>query len=254
MMSLRVLALVPGLLVLLAAAPSYADPALQLILSCPEGLNDPDHPDSPNIQPPLRLDQMGGLTETRIADLNFIFGNLDRIAAAAGIPGQFDTERLAVAGHSFGSVIAMAKAGLCDVASLRPLSDLFEDADEVIALSARNAFESIKDHHMKDPVTARKFVEADVATSDDMTAIPFNAERIATQQLLDKVLSDLTSSDLVVKERGLTRALDHCKEEIGDVRWIAPLCGIMRNGSTSMFISRWTVLAESLVWTVEKTR
>jgi predicted dienelactone hydrolase len=72
----------------------------------------PDHPDSPNIQPPLRLDQMGGLTDTRIADLNFIFGNLDGIAAAAGIPGQLDTDRLAVAGHSFGSVIAMAKAGL----------------------------------------------------------------------------------------------------------------------------------------------
>lgn len=72
----------------------------------------PDHPDSPNIQPPLRPDQMGGLVNTRIADLNFIFGNLDRIATAAGIPGQFDTERLAVAGHSFGSVIAMAKAGL----------------------------------------------------------------------------------------------------------------------------------------------
>jgi len=72
----------------------------------------PDHPDSPNIQPPLRLDQMGGLTDTRIADLNFIFGNLDQVAAAAGIAGQLDTDRLAVAGHSFGSVIAMAKAGL----------------------------------------------------------------------------------------------------------------------------------------------
>lgn len=72
----------------------------------------PDHPDSPNIQPPLRLDQMGGLTDTRIAELNFIFGNLDEVAAAAGIAGQLDTDRLAVAGHSFGSVIAMAKAGL----------------------------------------------------------------------------------------------------------------------------------------------
>lgn len=72
----------------------------------------PDHPDSPNSQPPLRLDQMGGLTGTRIADLNFIFGNLERIAAAAGIPGQLDADRLAVAGHSYGSVIAMAKAGL----------------------------------------------------------------------------------------------------------------------------------------------
>jgi len=72
----------------------------------------PDHPDSPNIQPPLRPDQMGGLPAARIADLDFIFGHLDQLAAAAGIPGRLDTERLAVAGHSFGSVIAMAKAGL----------------------------------------------------------------------------------------------------------------------------------------------
>ncbi|MBL8200013.1 MAG: hypothetical protein JNK40_03490 [Chromatiales bacterium] len=72
----------------------------------------PEHPDSPNLQPPLRPDQMGGLTATRIADLNFILGHLDEIAAAAGIPGQLDTDRLAVAGHSYGTVIAMAKAGL----------------------------------------------------------------------------------------------------------------------------------------------
>lgn len=72
----------------------------------------PDHPDSPNNQPPLRPDQMGRITETRIADVNFIFANLERIATAAGIPGQFNTGRLAVAGHSFGSVMAMAKAGL----------------------------------------------------------------------------------------------------------------------------------------------
>ncbi len=72
----------------------------------------PDHPDSPNVQPPLRPDQMGGLVETRIADLNYIFGHLDEVAAAAGIPGDLATDRLAVAGHSFGAVIAMAKAGL----------------------------------------------------------------------------------------------------------------------------------------------
>ncbi len=72
----------------------------------------PDHPDSPNNQPPLRPDQMGDLTATRIADVSAILGSLDRIAVLAGIPGQLDTDRLAVAGHSYGTVIAMAKAGL----------------------------------------------------------------------------------------------------------------------------------------------
>jgi predicted dienelactone hydrolase len=72
----------------------------------------PDHPDSPNVQPPIRPDQMGGIVATRIADLGFILGHLDDVAAAAGLPGQLDTDRLAVAGHSFGTVIAMARAGL----------------------------------------------------------------------------------------------------------------------------------------------
>jgi hypothetical protein len=34
------------------------------------------------------------------------------VAAAAGISGRLDTDRLAAAGHSFGTVMAMAKAGL----------------------------------------------------------------------------------------------------------------------------------------------
>ncbi|MEZ5565271.1 MAG: hypothetical protein R3F24_07005 [Gammaproteobacteria bacterium] len=72
----------------------------------------PDHPDSLNTQPPLRLDQMDGLTETRIADLGFLLEHLDEVAAAARIPGRLDGSRVAVAGHSFGTVIAMAKAGL----------------------------------------------------------------------------------------------------------------------------------------------
>jgi len=72
----------------------------------------PDHPDSLNAQPPLRPDQMGNLTATRVADLDALLGNLDPVATLAGIPGRLDTDRLAVAGHSYGTVIAMAKAGL----------------------------------------------------------------------------------------------------------------------------------------------
>lgn len=72
----------------------------------------PEHPDSPNLQPPLRPDQAGNLVATRIAEVDYVFGHLDEVAAAAGITGQLDTERLAAAGHSFGTVMAMAKAGL----------------------------------------------------------------------------------------------------------------------------------------------
>jgi pimeloyl-ACP methyl ester carboxylesterase len=72
----------------------------------------PDHPDSPNSQRALTAGQMTMLTAARIADMNFLFGNLDAVATAAGIPARMDTDRLAVAGHSFGTVMAMAKAGL----------------------------------------------------------------------------------------------------------------------------------------------
>jgi len=72
----------------------------------------PDHQDSPNNQRSLTAGEMKMLTEARIADINFLFANLDAVAAAAGIPARMDTDRLAVAGHSFGTVMAMAKAGL----------------------------------------------------------------------------------------------------------------------------------------------
>jgi pimeloyl-ACP methyl ester carboxylesterase len=72
----------------------------------------PDHPDSLNAQPPLRPDQMGNLTGTRVADLTALLENLDGVAALAGISGRLDGTRVAVAGHSYGTVIAMAKAGL----------------------------------------------------------------------------------------------------------------------------------------------
>jgi predicted dienelactone hydrolase len=72
----------------------------------------PDHPDSPNNPSPPGPDQASKLTAMRIADMNFVFGHLDDIAAAAGIAGRIDSGRLAVAGHSFGTVMAMAKSGL----------------------------------------------------------------------------------------------------------------------------------------------
>lgn len=72
----------------------------------------PDHVDSPNLKAPPGAMQPGILTASRIADMNFLFASLDAVAAAAGLAGRLDTDRLAVAGHSFGTVMAMAKAGL----------------------------------------------------------------------------------------------------------------------------------------------
>lgn len=48
----------------------------------------------------------------RIGDMTFALEHLDDIARAAGIPGKIDTNRIAVAGHSFGVWIALIKAGL----------------------------------------------------------------------------------------------------------------------------------------------
>ncbi|MDX2223827.1 MAG: hypothetical protein SFV21_13835 [Rhodospirillaceae bacterium] len=48
----------------------------------------------------------------RIQDMQFIFANLDAIAAQAGVPGALDAGRMAVAGHSFGGWIALIMAGL----------------------------------------------------------------------------------------------------------------------------------------------
>jgi predicted dienelactone hydrolase len=48
----------------------------------------------------------------RIQDMQFIFANLDAIAAKAGVPGALDAGRMAVAGHSFGGWIALIMAGL----------------------------------------------------------------------------------------------------------------------------------------------
>lgn len=72
----------------------------------------PDHLDSPNNPVPPRPDQLGQLLGSRIAELEAIIDALPDLAARAGVPGGIDLDRVAVGGHSFGSMIAMAKAGL----------------------------------------------------------------------------------------------------------------------------------------------
>ena len=72
----------------------------------------PSHQDALNAPPmtdPMRVDLR---IAARLADMDYIFRNLGDIAAQAGIPGRMDETRLAAAGHSFGTVFAMAPAGL----------------------------------------------------------------------------------------------------------------------------------------------
>lgn len=72
----------------------------------------PSHEDALNAPPmadPMRADLR---IAARLADMDYIFSNLDEIAARAGIAGRLDETRIAAAGHSFGTVFAMAPAGL----------------------------------------------------------------------------------------------------------------------------------------------
>lgn len=72
---------------------------------------EPDHPDSPNTPMPS-IEELDRLTQTRVRDASFALDALEEIAADAGIEDMIDRERIAIAGHSFGAVIAMVKTGL----------------------------------------------------------------------------------------------------------------------------------------------
>jgi predicted dienelactone hydrolase len=66
----------------------------------------PNHLDSPNNRERLRAEQAPLLTELRIRDLAAVVDQLPAIAANA------DPARMAIAGHSFGGMLAMIKSGL----------------------------------------------------------------------------------------------------------------------------------------------
>lgn len=52
------------------------------------------------------------LLSSRIGDMQFIFDNLEAVAAKAGVLGKLDQGKIAVSGHSFGGQIALIMAGL----------------------------------------------------------------------------------------------------------------------------------------------
>jgi hypothetical protein len=52
------------------------------------------------------------LLSARVRDLSFVLDSLDQVEARAGLEGRLERGRAAVAGHSFGGMIAMIKSGL----------------------------------------------------------------------------------------------------------------------------------------------
>jgi len=72
----------------------------------------PNHLDSPNNDARLQPSQYTLLLPSRARDLSFVLDAAAGIATGAGMPGRIDTKRAAAAGHSFGTVISMAKIGL----------------------------------------------------------------------------------------------------------------------------------------------
>jgi predicted dienelactone hydrolase len=72
----------------------------------------PDHLDSPNNRERMGPERLARLLESRIRDLTFVADSAGRILQAAGFVARADTARMAVAGHSFGGMLAQIKAGV----------------------------------------------------------------------------------------------------------------------------------------------
>jgi predicted dienelactone hydrolase len=72
----------------------------------------PDHVDSPNRPARPTPEQMQSIIQTRVRDLSFTVDALTAIRREAGFAAKLNTGKLAVAGHSFGSGVAMMKSGL----------------------------------------------------------------------------------------------------------------------------------------------
>jgi dienelactone hydrolase len=72
----------------------------------------PTHVDSESLGYKFGSVNPGDILFLRIADMQFVFDNIDAIAEKAGIGGKLDKDKIAVSGHSFGCWIALCMAGL----------------------------------------------------------------------------------------------------------------------------------------------
>ena len=72
-----------------------------------------NHWDSPNSQLRLPANAQTTLVASRARDMSFVLDSLDQIEQVVpALSGKIDRTRLGVAGHSFGGMIALIKAGL----------------------------------------------------------------------------------------------------------------------------------------------
>lgn len=72
----------------------------------------PNHLDSPNNRERMKPEQVARLLESRIRDLTHTADSVTQMAARTGMTARPDTTRMAIAGHSFGGMLAQIKAGL----------------------------------------------------------------------------------------------------------------------------------------------
>ncbi len=72
----------------------------------------PYHRDALENQEELSAADVPKLFSARVRDLSFLLDSLDVIEDQALIKGRLDRERIAIAGHSFGGMLAMVKSGL----------------------------------------------------------------------------------------------------------------------------------------------
>lgn len=79
----------------------------------------PNHIDSPNNPRSLGPAEMAVIVPSRTRDVSLALDALDEIARQAGLIGKMQPNRVAIAGHSFGSGIAMMKIGMHTTAEER---------------------------------------------------------------------------------------------------------------------------------------
>lgn len=72
----------------------------------------PNHLDSPN-RGKIKPDEIGKMLSARVRDMSFVLDSLDEIETQVPeLAARVDASKVAVAGHSFGGMIAMVKSGL----------------------------------------------------------------------------------------------------------------------------------------------